>query len=310
MLEPGADDPVSIWMEFMRRGDFGAAWELNDRLRATGAVESRPDLPRHLQSIWDGTPVDGRRVLLRCYHGLGDTLQFIRYVPLLRERVGELVVWAQPALLPLVATVKGIGAVIPLHDGDAGVEHDVSLEVMELPYLFRTTVDSIPAQVPYLEAEPRALPRTEGPAVGLVWRAGDWDARRSIPFAQLEPLVSAPATWYILQGLPGFEERPQGFGIPAGTTDIVEAAQVIRSLDLLITVDSMAAHLAGALGTPVWTLLAADADWRWMIERDDSPWYPTMRLFRQDQPGGWGPVVQRVARELHRRIDRLVTTTQ
>ena len=286
----------------MRRGEFTAAWQIDDWLRSTSAVTNRSDLPRHVQTVWDGTSPDGRRVLLRCYHGLGDTLQFIRYVPRLRERVSELIVWAQPSLMPLLQGVEGIDRLIALHDGDPDVAYDVSIEIMELPYLFRTTLDDLPATVPYLTVDRQELDRRLGPAVGLVWRAGDWAAHRSVPFAELEPLVHTPVTWYVLQGQPGIEERPDGFGTPAGTTDIVEAARVIRSLDLLITVDSMPAHLAGALGTPVWTLLPANADWRWMAARDDSPWYPTMRLFRQERQGEWGPVVGRVARALNARF--------
>jgi ADP-heptose:LPS heptosyltransferase len=109
-----------------------------------------------------------------------------------------------------------------------------------------------------------------------------------------------PVTWYVLQGYPGLHERPSDFGTVVGATDILELARAIRSLDLVITIDSLAAHLAGALAASVWTVLATDADWRWMIDRDDSPWYPTMRLFRQERPGEWAPVVQRVARELER----------
>jgi hypothetical protein len=287
-------------MHFMRVGQFAAAWEISDRLLQTRAGASHHDVPRHLQSIWTGAPLDGRRVLVRCYHGLGDTIQFIRYARLLRPRVSELLVWAQPRLIPLLRGVAGIDRLIPLCDGGVGVEYEVDVEIMELPYIFRTTVDTIPADVPYLHSTPAAIERTSGPAVGLVWRAGDWAPNRSIQFELLAPLLDTRATWYVLQGGGGLEERPPGFGIAAGIDDVVELAQVIRSLDLLITIDSMPAHLAGALGTPVWTLLSADADWRWMTGRDDSPWYPTMRLFRQEREGEWEPVLARVAAALKR----------
>ena len=280
----------------MRRGRFEAAWALNDALRRGRA--NRTDIPRHLQTLWDGSPVDGRRVLVRCYHGLGDTIQFIRYAALLRPRVAQLLVWVQPVLIPLVRAVRGVDAALPLHDGDPGIICDATLEIMELPYLFRTTVASIPDDVPYLDVAPARLDRSNGPAVGLVWRAGDWAPHRSIPFASLAPLTRTPITWYVIQGGSGLDERPPGFGTLAGTDDIVEAARAIRGLDLLITIDSMPAHLAGALATPVWTLLSSEADWRWMEVRDDTPWYPTMRLFRQERSGEWGPVVERVAAAL------------
>ena len=291
-------DPVTIWTAHMRRGDFLSAWELNDWLRARSVVRPFAEAPRHQQSVWDGSPVDGRRVLVRCYHGLGDTLQFIRYVPALRARAAHVSVWAQPRLLPLLGGVQGIDRLLPLHDGEPDVRHDVGVEIMELPYLFRSALETIPAAVPYLTIEPLPLPRDGGPAVGLVWTAGEWAAHRSIPFSRLEPLMRAPVTWYVLQGPPALHDRPHDFGAPVGTTDIVEAARAIASLDLLITVDSMPAHLAGALGTRVWTLLAEQADWRWMERREDSPWYPTMRLFRQRRTGDWEQVVERVAREL------------
>jgi hypothetical protein len=146
------------------------------------------------------------------------------------------------------------------------------------------------------------------PAVGVVWRAGDWANHRSIPFADLAPLIEVPVDWYVLQGEPGLQECPPGFGQVCGTRDISEAAAVIEALDLLITIDSMPAHLAGALGAPVWTLLSADADWRWMRERTDSPWYPSMRLYRQQHgDAGWPAVIARVRAALERVRPRVQT---
>jgi hypothetical protein len=290
-------------MRHMRAGRFEQAWRISDRvLRERGRVES-PGVPRHLQAIWDGSPVAGRRVLVRCYHGLGDTIQFIRYVPLLATTAAEVLVWAQPALLPLLTAIPGIARLLPLSDGhpgvQRGVDYDVDVEVMELPHVFRTTLATIPAPVPYLHAEPWPM-RGRRPAAGLVWRAGEWGPQRSVPFGLLAPLLQLPVTWYVLQGAPGISECPADVGIRAGTHDLVEAARVISSLDVLITVDSMAAHLGGALGARVWTLLAHEADWRWMEERSDSPWYPGMRLFRQPSPGAWHQVIAEVAGHLRR----------
>ena len=301
MTEPprSTAEAAALWAMHMRRGAFDAAWSLNDAMRRARMVSHRADIPRHFQTIWDGEPVDGRRVLVRCYHGLGDTIQFIRYVPLLRPRVAQLLLWVQPALLPLLSKgIAGVDAFLPLHDGDPGIPHDATMEIMELPYLFRTNLSSIPHQVPYLDVPVARLDRSHGPAIGLVWRAGDWARHRSIPFDALSPLTSAAVTWYVLQGSDGLQDRPEGFGTLAGTDDILEAARTIAALDLLITIDSMPAHLAGALGTSVWTLLPAEADWRWMEGRDDNPWYPTMRLFRQERSGEWGPVIERVAAAL------------
>lgn len=136
--------------------------------------------------------------------------------------------------------------------------------------------------------------------MGLVWRSGDWEfERRSVPFGLLGPLRAIPGVvLHVLQRGRALEECPPDFGILSGSDDILEAATVMSTLDLVISVDSMPAHLAGALGLPVWTLLASDADWRWMEGRDDSPWYPTMRLFRQPRPGAWNDLIARVVAEL------------
>jgi hypothetical protein len=286
------------WMDHMRRGEFERAWQVSDAVLRSRAGVACWHLPRHFQYFWDGRPVDGQRVLVRCYHGLGDTLQFIRYVSLLGARAAEVIVWTQPRLLPVLDGVKGADRWLPLHDGDVGAAFDVDVELMELPHIFRTTLETIPSEVPYLHVPPAWLAPTDSPRVGIVWRAGDWAEDRSIPFARLAPLFEVPVTWYILQGQPGLDDCPSGVGIVAGTGDILELARVVRSLNLVITIDTMTAHLAGALATRVWTLLPAIADWRWMLDREDSPWYPTMRLFRQKEPGQWGPVIEQVAREL------------
>ena len=306
MDEQGPERGATDWMSHMRRGAFEAAWTISDAvLRARAGVPCW-HWPRHLQYIWDGTPLVGKRVLVRCYHGLGDTIQFIRYAPLIKAIAREVIVWAQPALLPLLRTARGIDRLLPLHDGTPEVEYDVDVESMELPHIFRTTLATIPTEIPYLHIAPAALPRHERLAVGLIWAAGDWEhARRSMPFPLLAPLAAVPGVaLYILQRGPALEHYQYGVGILSGSDDVVEAARLIRALDLVISVDTMPAHLAGALGVPVWTLLDTAADWRWMDRREDSPWYPTMRLFRQESPGAWEPVITRVVAELGRELSR------
>ena len=286
----------------MRRGEFEAAWPHSDAALQVRAGQPCWHLPRHLQHIWDGRPLAGRRVLVRCYHGLGDTIQFARYLPLLAAVAAEVIVWAQAELLPLLRTVPGITQLLPLHDGTPEVTYDVDVEIMELPHVFRTTLATIPAAVPYLHAEPLPLPKAPRQlAVGLVWQAGNWDARRSVPFELLALLAAVPGVQlFILQANAAAAGWREGVGTNLGEFDLYEYARVIRGLDLLLTVDSMPAHLAGALGVPVWTLLHAEADWRWLTGREDSPWYPTMRLFRQEQAGEWAGVVTRVVGELER----------
>jgi hypothetical protein len=304
------DEPGELagdrWMWHMRRGDLARSWEISDQVLRARAGTPSPHVARHEQHIWDGTPLDGRRVLIRCYHGLGDSIQFARYLPLVRQRAAHVMLWAQPPLIPLLRTIDDRIELLPLHDGDAGVRYDVDVEIMELSHVFRSTLATLPATVPYIHVAPATLAPSSALKIGLVWKAGDWAEHRSIPFDRLEPLVRVPVTWYVLQGHPGLAERPGGFGTVAGERDLVELARVMRALDLVITVDSMSAHLAGALGVPVWTLLHAGCDWRWMIDRDDSPWYPTMRLFRQEREGEWGSVVTRVADRLSAlaRVDR------
>jgi hypothetical protein len=307
---PGPEDANALWIRCMRTGAFEEAWKISDQLRSNREDCDHARTPRHLQQVWTGAPIEGKRVLIRCYHGLGDTIQFIRYAPMVARRAAELLVWAQAPLVPLVRAMPGVARVLPLHDGDPGVDAEVDVEVMELPYVFRTTVRTIPSHVPYLECDAGTLSRECGPAVGLVWKAGQWSAARSIPFAALRPLFDAPVTWYVLQGRPGIDECPADFGIAAGTDSVMDAARAARGLDLLITIDSMPAHLAGALGVEVWTLLPAEADWRWMESGERTPWYPTMRLFRQERPGEWGTVVERVAAALHRWAARRHTSAR
>jgi len=285
----------------MRRGEFAEAWRRSDADLRARAGQPCWHWPRHLQYVWDGRPLAGQRVLVRCYHGLGDTIQFIRYAPLLKDLGAEVIVWAQPALLPLLATAPGIDQLLPLHDGTPEVAYDADVEIMELPHIFRTTLGTIPQAVPYLHVAPRRLADERRLAVGLVWQAGDWDGRRSVPFPLLTPLAAVPGVQlFILQANATAAGWQTGVGTHLGDFDLYEYARVVRGLDLLITVDSMPAHLASALGVPVWTLLHAEADWRWLSEREDSPWYPTMRLFWQAAPGEWAPVVARVQGELER----------
>jgi hypothetical protein len=290
---------IDLWRRHMRRGEFEAAWQLSDSLLDHHAGKQDLPPPRHLQQVWHGSPLNGKRVLVKCYHGLGDTIQFIRYTPLLKEIAAEVIVWAQPALIPLLATARGIDRLLRLHDGEPEIDYDLDVEIMELPHVFRTRLSTVPAEIPYLHVEPMAMPFTEALKVGVCWRAGDWDDRRSIPFPLLARLAEIPGiTWYIHQRGDGLAERAERFGVKPVFHNLLEEARAMRSLDLFISVDTMPAHLAGALAVPVWNLLHAEADWRWMEGRENSPWYPTMRLFRQARRGEWEPVIARVAAEL------------
>jgi len=282
------------WTLHMRRGDFAAAWKVSDRVVQQRAGVPCEHLPRHFQYFWDGRPLDGKRVLVRCYHGLGDTIQFIRYMPLLKSRAREVIVWAQPKLIPLLRSVNAIDELLPLHDGAPEVEFDTSVELMELPHVFRTILATIPRDIPYLQVTPVSLPCTSVVAVGLTWAGGDWNENRSIPLAALRPLIAMPGIdWYLFQRGHALSQWTHSFG-KVSEGELHQEAALLARLDLMISVDTMTAHLAGALGVPVWTLLQKNADWRWMDNREDSPWYPTMRLFRQERQGDWTSVVARV----------------
>jgi hypothetical protein len=299
---------VDHWWAHMLRGDFAGAWQISDAVLKARRGTSCRHLPRHEQYIWDGTPVDGRRVLVRCYHGLGDTIQFARYAPMLTAVARDVTFWAQPPLIPLLATIGGMGALVPLNDRVPECDYDVDVEIMELPHVFRTTLETIPADVPYLHVE--ALGTSEDRMrVGIFWRVGDWDDRRAIPTSLLPLLADVPGVHlYMVRR----DREAAGDAAPVRELpypdDVFHTARMMRSLDLVITADSMPAHLAGALGIPAWTLLHSEPDWRWMEGRDDSPWYPTMRLFRQRRSGDWDEVVERVAREL-RQVARINCAT-
>jgi hypothetical protein len=291
------DDP---WTAAMRAGNFEEAWKISDRALTAGINRDYDRVPRHYQCIWDGTPLRGKRVLIRCYHGLGDTIQFIRYARIVKEIAAETIVWAQPALVDLVKTTGAVDRVLPLHDGTPEVACDVDVEIMELPYIFHTTLSTVPAAVPYLHVEPLPLFHEKGfLSIGLVWHGGDWDAARNIPYSLVTTISGVKrARFYILQGGAASAGWRGEFGSHPGEFSLFDYARAVRGLDVLVTIDSMPAHLAGALDVPVLLMLHANADWRWMENRSDSPWYPSMKLFRQGHRGDWRPVIEEVKGEL------------
>jgi hypothetical protein len=301
------------WMSHMLLGDFESAWRLADaereqRLRKRIAVEH---WPRHLRPVWDASPLDGKHVLVRCFHGLGDTIHWIRYAPSVTEKSASVTVEAQPELVPLLSKTPGIDRLVPLPTPDneatcSAYGCDVEIETAELPHAFRSTLATIPNAVPYLFADrDRHVFRSSGLLrVGLVWAAGAWKPERSLRFDELAPLANVPGVTFVsLQRGPAAEAwRPADQGpslfVALDSDDVAATARIIFDLDLVISVDTMVAHLAGALGVPVWLMLHHAADWRWLLERDDSPWYPTMRLFRQSRPGDWADVVTAVVTAL------------
>jgi hypothetical protein len=239
---------------------------------------------------------------------LGDAIQFLRFAPQLRVQAEKVYVEVPACLVRLVKTMPAVDDVITWERPAVAIEWDDHIEVMELPRYFRASTASLPNSVPYLfpPASPRIATDITGTKVGVVWAASDWNPARSVPLSLLSGVLSsARCSFYSLQK----DRPPAGDGNLSSTLvpiqilspedDVLDTASVIAQLDLVITVDTMVAHLAGALGKPVWLLLTNPADWRWMLDRSDSPWYPTMRVFRQARDGEWGPVVERIADALH-----------
>jgi hypothetical protein len=287
-------------------GDYAPAWddyEWRKRHARFGQYFRRLPGPE-----WRGEALAGRRLLVLAEQGLGDAIQFARFLPLLRERGAHVVLACAPSLLavlaPLPVEVVAKAATPP--------PHDLWVDQMSLPRLLGTRVASIPAAGGYLAADPARVAAwrgrlPSGKRVGLVWAGNPGhsnDARRSVPVAQLAPLLACRSVRFVsLQVGPNSGEAARlGLADNAATlTDFGETAALASALDLVIAVDTSTAHLAGALGRPVWVLLPYAPDWRWLIGRDDSPWYASMRLFRQHQPGDWAGVIARVAAALEQR---------
>ncbi|MET0659829.1 MAG: ADP-heptose--LPS heptosyltransferase, partial [Steroidobacteraceae bacterium] len=296
------------WTAALFRGDFDAAWATCDDVLADRLTrnEQCSDWPREHQFIWRGQPFANRRVLIRCYHDMGDTIQFIRFAAPLRRIAREVTVWVQPELLSLIATAPGVDRVSAIHDGKPEFLYDVDIESLELGHALRATAESVSSYVPYLF--PRMISRVpsaggEQLKVGLIWRNGQATADHCIPVQELRTLQHVEGIeLYSLQYPAGGDELSALGANDLACKEIELLASRMQRLDLIIAVDSYSAHLAGAMGLPVWTLLPADCDWRWMHERSDTPWYPTMRLFRQAQLGDWSAVMEDVVASLQEHV--------
>jgi len=294
------------WSCWMLLGRFESAWRESDRIARRG----KPDAYR----FWDGTPFDGKRVLIRCLHGFGDAIQFLRYTRHLSCRAARVIVQTHPELVSLFRGLLFADEVITWESlAGPTPSWDQQVELMELPRAHRTTLATIPREVPYLFVPPERqresrLRRHDHTSyrIGLQWRSSTWDPARSASLADLRPILDcAGFEFYSFQRGVSQEEaralqRWRVADVSGVSPEIVEAAADLNRVDLLITVDTMLAHLAGALGRPVWVLLPFAADWRWMLERSDSPWYPTMRLFRQTSSGDWRSPVSRIVSALTR----------
>lgn len=292
---------IALGHTLLLAGDFEHGWEeMEWRWRLPGV-----SLQPFEQPLWAGEPLAGKRILLWAEQGLGDTFQYVRFAGLV-NRLGATVIFeCQPALARLMRSVAGVDEVVAF--GSALPAFDLHAPLQRLPWILGTTLTSIPAKVPYVEAgaEPverwgRRLATHAGLKIGLAWAGNPRQVSnrsRSLEPALLAPLLAAPGVSWFGVSRGQFRLSP-GFDLGPELTDFAETAAALANLDLLITVDTAVAHLAGALGRPVWTLLSCPTDYRWLMDREDSPWYPSMRLFRQRSAGDWAPVVARVERAL------------
>jgi tetratricopeptide (TPR) repeat protein len=293
------------------RGDFREGWiGYESRWKA----RSIPMPARYAQlGMWDGGDLRGRRILLDCEQGFGDAIQFVRYIPLIAQRGGQPMLAGRTELRRLLKTAPGLHSMVcPPEDIPA---FDVQCPLLSLAHLFATTLENIPARSPYLFADPalvehwgQRVPRDKRTKIGLCWSGSPThqeDRTRSLSPEDLAPLGQISDAWFC--SLQKASDAQPAVRLPkkipmtdwtAELADFADTAALIANLDLVISCDTAVAHLAGALGKPVWVLLPRVPDWRWLLDRDDSPWYPTMRLFRQDKSGDWQSPVERMVRAL------------
>jgi tetratricopeptide (TPR) repeat protein len=314
-LNPGSvDSHVNLATLWLLMGDFERGWpEYEWRRRLPG--QPLHDVP---EPEWDGAPLKGKTILIHAEQGVGDTLHFIRYAPLVEARGGCVVVAAPSRLHKILSTCPGINELV---DDRERPSCDVHTPLMSLPRILGTTLESVPADVPYLRPEPARVERWRarlaaipGRKIGVCWQGNPRhpeDAERSFRLTALAPIARVPDVRLIsLQHGNGREQLPH-CGFPIETLDddldvtgaFTDTAAVVSQLDLVITADTALVHLAGALGAPTWIALARIPDWRWMLDRSDSPWYPSVRLFRKST-AAWDRVFGLMARSLIRSTEK------
>jgi Flp pilus assembly protein TadD len=302
-------DPAAHW-NFARlllmTGQFEEGWEEFEWRHRLGVPELTRDFP---QQEWTGQDIPGKTLLVHAESGFGDSIQFIRLVPQIAPRVGKLILECPPELARLFAPVPGIHQLIPR--GHSLPPFDYHISLPSLPRIQKIRLENIPSSVPYLEPPPDSIefwksriPRDNQKNIGLCWSGSkDETTQRSRDLSIFAPLSKIPSTrFFSLQKGPESKQTPpQGMTLIDHTReleDFADTAALIANLDLVISVDTSIAHLAGALAKPVWVLIPKHSDFRWLTRRAGSPWYPTMRLFRQSTPGDWNDVITQIASEL------------
>jgi tetratricopeptide (TPR) repeat protein len=296
----------------LAKGDFELGWREYEWRQKCKELSSQAR--NFTQPRWDGCSFEGRTLLIHAEQGFGDAIQFFRYLPLVVQRGGKIIVECHPELERIFQAAAGSCQVVAR--GQPPPNFDLHCSLLSLPQVFGATLADIPKDVPYLQPDAEETRRWQGRLadhstvmkVGLVWAGSSGhknDRNRSIELARLAPLMQTPGVGFfsLQKGNvdTGAKTSPAGMELIDWTRDLkdfADTAALIANLDLVIAVDTAVAHLAGAMGKPVWTLLPFVPDWRWLLEREDSPWYPTMRLFRQPLRGDWDSVIRRVADEL------------
>jgi Flp pilus assembly protein TadD len=295
----------SLGVMLLLQGDFQNGWaEYEWRLRVPEFARRTPSS----KPLWDGADLAGRRIVLAAEQGIGDVIHFIRYLPLVAARGGKIIVSCPRELHRLLKPMAPVEQWVA--PDEPWPEHDLQCPLLSLPRLMGTTVATIPAPIPYLHADPALveqwqarLPKEPRLRVGLAWAgraAHRNDRNRSIPPALLAPLADVNGLLFcsLQKDSATLPPLPQLADWTADLHDFADTAALLENLDLVITADTAVAHLAGALGRKVWVLLPFLPDWRWMLRREDSPWYPTMRLFRQPRPGDWSEPIERIVQAL------------
>lgn len=299
-----AEAHFSLALLYLLHGNYEKGFiEYEWRLRRSDCI-----VPRYAQGVyWDGRKLADESLMLHCEQGFGDAIQFIRFLPQLRQRVGKIYLACHRELVRLFSGLEGLAGIVT--DGDPIPPCDYHCPLLSLPRIFKVTLESLPREVPYL---PGAVPdqAKAGPLrVGLVWRPNRSSPNfhyRSVPLADLRPLAQLPVQWISLQRDPDDAEREilqadfRAEDKGAEFRDFQETADCLKEIDLVMTIDTSVAHLAGALGRPFWILLPRWSDWRWLLDRPDSPWYPTATLFRQTVDGDWSHPLRAVSEGLQR----------
>lgn len=296
-----AEAHFNLGLVLLTQGDLARGWEEYSWRKKTGAYEKfKPPLSAPL---WNGENIKGKSLLLFPEQGMGDSINFIRYAKLVHEMGATVFCLCSTVLFKLFQTMDGIDEVIL--PGDELAIPDYQVAIMELPRIFKSTYDNIPMQDGYLKADNHDVKRSEEISVGIVWQGNPTlknDANRSVPLSQFESLLNTKGTrFHSLQVGPGVEQiailgwQERLINLASDFADFADTANAISTLDLVIAVDTSVAHLAGALGKQVWLLLPANADWRWGREGAVTPWYSSMRLFRQAEFGNWDDVFLQLA---------------